>query len=66
MSRRKGSLNNTAEIQSVNIWIDAYEVTLKNKPRYEKRLKELQTWDTCNGHESERQTKIQALKELLK
>jgi hypothetical protein len=64
MSRIKGSLD-AQKRRSIDLWKDAYTVTLKNKKAFAVRLKELETWDNCNGHEDERKNKIAALKELL-
>jgi len=67
MSRRKGSLNASTirRNESVDIWVRAYSATIKTQNGYKQRLKELETWDNCNGHESERQVKIEALKQLI-
>ncbi len=50
---------------SINLWERAYLVTQKSERNFTKRLKELETWDNCNGHEYERSVKIEALKRLL-
>lgn len=49
----------------INTWEQAYLVTQRTERNFKKRLKELESWDTSNGHELERNAKIQALHRLL-
>jgi hypothetical protein len=49
------------------IWLEAFpQALVKGIHFWKRRLKDLQTFDTCNGKENERQGKIQALKILIK
>ena len=57
---------NDRRAQSIELWERAYLLTLKSERAFKKRLKELETWDDCNGHEYERQVKIEALKNLIR
>lgn len=57
----------------IQTWVDAYSVSLGNKTLYEKRIKELNSWDKPlnpkgndpYGKWSEWATKIEALEYLL-
>ncbi len=46
-------------------WITAFDLYMPSKKAMKLRLEELTTWDTCNGHELERQAKINALNFLI-
>jgi len=50
---------------SINTWERAFLVTLKTTRLFKRRLKELQTWDNCNGNDYEREVKIEALQRLI-
>jgi hypothetical protein len=50
---------------SVNLWKEAYVITLGNVKAYKLRLLELSTWDKSGGNERERMAKITALQILI-
>jgi len=51
--------------QYVSTWMRGFRITQVSKKAKQRRLQELQTWDTCNGNQFERETKIEALNRLL-
>lgn len=54
-----------SEEQMILTWMGALKITLRNKSQQQKRLEELKSWDTCNGHDDERKIKIKALERLI-
>jgi|GEM_PF-5297437 hypothetical protein len=49
----------------VNTWMRVYQITQPTKRQQEIRLKELQTWDSSNGHIEEHRAKKHALIRLI-
>jgi hypothetical protein len=60
-------LNGTASIEYyTRLWLRAFpQAQSKGKKYWKQRLADLQSWDTCNGKENERQGKISALQILI-
>jgi hypothetical protein len=51
--------------KSIQTWMNAYNVTLKSDKKLRARLRELETWDTCNDNAYEHSVKVEALQRLI-